>query len=405
MTTSTDFTNCSELWQLFPANFCFCFFVSLYQPWTEISETSTSCTELLSSHAGVTSVSLNNRSEWWTGQGNDWTPKKRNNADISTLTIYHEAIFGLCWLSLTRPITFVASSSPDFGSLSAWSWALGPFAPSLPLTGRNWNDKISEIMQTEGRDREDRGNKEGKYLHWKKNCRKSTWTISQKAIFGLCWLSWTRTMTPTASSGPDSMPLVTCCWAVGPGPPFLPFAWLDRTWNEVKLEKGKLRKRQPGHLASWQSFVSVRSPRQVPMSPLQVRALILDPLPQDVEHTDHSPHSCHSLVIPPHSGWRHTLVTVAFPGQDPNLALQALALILAPLPHVVEHSDHAPHSCHWLALWHLTKRQSFVSEAFPWHDPSRPVQARALIWAPFPQEVEHWDHSLHLCHWGQGFFT
>ena len=158
MTTSTDFTNCSELWQLCPASFCFCFFVSLYQPWTEISETSTSCTELLSSHAGVTSVSLNNRSEWWTGQGNDWTPKKRNNADISTLTIYHEAIFGLCWLSLTRPITFVASSSPDFGSLSAWSWALGPFAPSLPLTGRNWNDKISEIMQTEGRDREDRGN-------------------------------------------------------------------------------------------------------------------------------------------------------------------------------------------------------------------------------------------------------
>ena len=153
MTTSTDFTNCSELWQLFPANFCFCFFViSLYQPWTEISETSTSCTELLSSHAGVTSVSLNNRSEWWTGQGNDWTPKKRNNADISTLTIYHEA------------------------------------------------------------------------------------------IFGLCWLSWTRTMTPTASSGPDSMPLVTCCWAVGPGPPFLPFAWLDGTWNEVTYKKENCRR-------------------------------------------------------------------------------------------------------------------------------------------------------------------
>ena len=163
---------------------------------------------------------------------------------------------------------------------------------------------------------------------------------------------------------------------------------------------------QPGHFASWQSFVSVRSPKHVPNLPLQGRALILDPLSQEVEQTDHSPHFCHSFVIPPHLGWRQSFVSVAFfPEQDPNLPLQGLALILAPLPHVVEHTDHAPHSCHWLALWHLTKRQSFVSEAFPWHDPSRPVQARALIWAPFSQEVEHWDHSLHLCHWGQGFFT
>ena len=163
---------------------------------------------------------------------------------------------------------------------------------------------------------------------------------------------------------------------------------------------------QPGHSATWQSLVSVRSPKHVPISPLQVRALILDPLPQEVEQTDHSSHSCHSLVIPPHSGWRQTFVSVFFfPGQDLNLPLQALALILAPLPHVVEHTDHAPHSCHWLALWHLTRRQSLVSVAFPGHVPTPPVQARALIWAPFPQEVEHADHSLHPCHSGQGFLT
>ena len=198
--------------------------------------------------------------------------KKGNTAESKTWTIYQKAIFVVRGLSLTWPITFAASSSPDFGSLPTRSWALGPFSPSLPLAGLYWNDKISanwkylnlnplrrniiislnscltvlwcKLLAVDKHlkhfdikhwKKQKWGEKEGKYLEIfaTEERLQKTWTISQKAIFGLCWLSRTRTMTSTASSSPDSMPLATCSWAVGPGPPFLPFAWLDRTWNEV----------------------------------------------------------------------------------------------------------------------------------------------------------------------------
>ena len=79
--------------------------------------------------------SLNSRSQWPTLQG-----KQGNFVEGTTWTIYYKAIFGVGGLSRTRTITFAASSSPDSGSLATWSRALGPFTPSLPLTGCNWND-------------------------------------------------------------------------------------------------------------------------------------------------------------------------------------------------------------------------------------------------------------------------
>ena len=48
---------------------------------------------------------------------------------------------------------------------------------------------------------------------------------------------------------------------------------------------------------------------------------------------------------------------------------------------------------------HAAFRQSTVSVAFPGHPPAPPsLQARALIFNPFPQETEQADHSLQFCH-------
>ena len=144
---------------------------------------------------------------------------------------------------------------------------------------------------------------------------------------------------------------------------------------------------------------------------LQARALILEPLPQEVEHWDHSSHCWYWLFItglvlePGHTSTRQSLVSVGSPEQDPSPLLQARALIFNPLPHELEHWDHSLHPCHSFSSMHLSKRQSLVSVHFPEQDPSLPLQARALIFAPLSQVVEQWDHSLHSCQVKQGCFT
>ena len=104
---------------------------------------------------------------------------------VGTRTRIHKAIGGLCGLSGTRSIAFVASSSPDFQPFATWTGALGPFTPSLPFL--------------------------------------LCYALFQKAIFGLCPLSWwTRPFTSTTSSSPDFGALATSCRAMGPRAPFLP---------------------------------------------------------------------------------------------------------------------------------------------------------------------------------------
>ena len=107
-------------------------------------------------------------------------------------------------------------------------------------------------------------------------------------------------------------------------------------------------KGKPVHSATRQSLVSVGSPGHDLSFLLQGRALILVPLPQEVEHLAHSPHSCHLPMISEHLSKRQSLVSVGSPGHDPSLLLQARALILVPLPHEVEHLAQLPHFCHWL---------------------------------------------------------
>ena len=133
-----------------------------------------------------------------------------------------------------------------------------------------------------------------------------------------------------------------------------------------------------GHLSRRQSLVSVHSPEQEPRPPMQALALILAPLPHEREQWDHSPHPCHLPVIsstdPSHSSSRQSLISEGSPEQDPRLPLQALALILE---QELEHLDHSLHPCHSFSTMHSSKRQSFVSVHFPEQDPSLPLQARA----------------------------
>ena len=167
----------------------------------------------------------------------------------------------------------------------------------------------------------------------------------------------------------------------------------------------------PIHSFSRQSLISEGSPEQDPRLPLQARALILEPLPQEVEHLDHSSHCWYWLVItglvlePGHASTRQSVVSVGSPEQDPSPLLQARALIFNPLPQELEHLDHSLHPCHSFSTMQLSKRQSLVSVHFPEQDPSLPLQARALILEPLPQVVEQWDHSLHSCQVEQGCFT
>ena len=168
----------------------------------------------------------------------------------------------------------------------------------------------------------------------------------------------------------------------------------------------------PIHSSSRQSLISEGSPEQDPRLPLQARALILEPLPQEVEHLDHSSHCWYWLVItglvlePGHASTRQSVVSVGSPEQDPSPLLQARALIFNPLPHELEHWDHSLHPCHSFSAMHFSKRQSLVSVHFPdEQDPSLPLQARALILDPLPQVVEQWDQGLHSCHVEQGCFT
>ena len=106
------------------------------------------------------------------------------NWAVETWTLNHKAVFGFCGLSLTWALSSAASSSPDFQPLATWTGALGPFTPSLPFL--------------------------------------LFYTLIQKAIFGLCPLSWTRPFTSTASSSPDFGALATSFRAMGPFTPFLP---------------------------------------------------------------------------------------------------------------------------------------------------------------------------------------
>ena len=112
---------------------------------------------------------------------------------------------------------------------------------------------------------------------------------------------------------------------------------IGRSWNDVKSKQVILQKGKPGHSATRQSLVSVGSPGHDPPFLSQARALILVPLPQVVEHLAHSPHSCHLLVLTGHLSKRQSLVSVGSPGHEPSFLLQGRALILAPLPQVAEH--------------------------------------------------------------------
>ena len=58
---------------------------------------------------------------------------------------------------------------------------------------------------------------------------------------------------------------------------------------------------------------------------------------------------------PGQSTRRQSLLSVGSPRHDPSLLLQARALILVPLPHEVEHWAHSPHLCHWLGLTGMIK--------------------------------------------------
>ena len=114
--------------------------------------------------------------------------KASNTAEGRTWTFSHKAVLGLCWFSWTRPAIFVTSPSPDIGSLATSSRTFGPFSPFLPFA-----------------------------------C--FVRTLIQKAIFGLCWFSWTRTVIFAARPSPDSSSLATSSRTLSPWTPFLPFAY------------------------------------------------------------------------------------------------------------------------------------------------------------------------------------
>ena len=68
----------------------------------------------------------------------------------------------------------------------------------------------------------------------------------------------------------------------------------------------------PGHWAVRHSLDSVGFPWHVSFPPKagspQARARKLNPFPQDVEHSDHGPQSCHTLSMPFRitiNGWKH----------------------------------------------------------------------------------------------------
>ena len=52
-----------------------------------------------------------------------------------------------------------------------------------------------------------------------------TWTLSHKAVFGLCWFSWTRAVIFVARPSPDFSSLATSSRTLSPCTPFLPFAF------------------------------------------------------------------------------------------------------------------------------------------------------------------------------------
>ena len=52
-----------------------------------------------------------------------------------------------------------------------------------------------------------------------------TWTLSHKAVFSLCWFSWTRSVIFAPSSSPDFSSLATSSRTLSPWTPFLPFAY------------------------------------------------------------------------------------------------------------------------------------------------------------------------------------
>jgi len=116
--------------------------------------------------------------------------KARNTEEGKTWTLSHKAVFSLCWFSWTRSVIFVASPSPDIGSLATSSRTFGPFSPFLPFA-----------------------------------CFDRT--LIQKAIFGLCWFSWTRTVIFAARPSPDSSSCATSSRTLSPWTPFLPFAYDD----------------------------------------------------------------------------------------------------------------------------------------------------------------------------------
>ena len=114
--------------------------------------------------------------------------KASNTAEGKTWTFSHKAVLGLCWFSWTRTVIFATSPSPDIGSLATSSRAFGPFSPFLPFA-----------------------------------CFDRT--LIQKAVFGLCWFSWTRTVIFAARPSPDLSSLATSSRTLSPWTPFLPFAY------------------------------------------------------------------------------------------------------------------------------------------------------------------------------------
>ena len=132
-----------------------------------------------------------------------------------------------------------------------------------------------------------------------------TRTLSSCAISCLSSTSWTSFIAArnclATSPGPEFCTQTTGGCALGPRAPILPGS--DANWNLWMILSTLIAYHMlPGHSDLRQSVVSVEFPTQVSLPPKagseHARALTLDPLPQDVEHSDHWPHICHSLSIP-----------------------------------------------------------------------------------------------------------
>ena len=99
-----------------------------------------------------------------------------------TWTHRYKAFFGLCRFSLTRPLTSIASPSPDFQPPATRTGAFWPTSPFLPFTCYS----------------------------------RAGWIFSHLAIFSLCRFCWTRPITFSAILPPFTIVLDLVCLPLYP---------------------------------------------------------------------------------------------------------------------------------------------------------------------------------------------